>query len=785
MRVHIRQGLFACLVALLAILALPASVQAQDTAATSGVASGVEALTPAQAKALADLLADDATRGALIDALNRTGEPPQASDTSGETVTEAVTGAVEDEATDPGETSFSRRIAAATQDTAERIAGSLGRFWQGFSRAPETLGSALSINPDIILTALRDLALVIVATVLLYNVLRWIAKRLFRRMGNLAGDAGPAQTALIIVTSVIIDAIVVVIAWGAGYALAIAAFGDAGQIGIRQTMYLNAFLIVEMVKVLIRAVMSPTTAQLRTVNVPDRGARYVARWLTFLVSLLGYGQLLVVPIINQNVNFTTGRGVSTLISAVAIAILIWMVLKWRRVVADWLLGERRLSEGRGLLKFLARNWHVPALIYLVVVLAIVLARPGGILFPLLGTSAKVLGAIVLGFIASNLVSRAIMRGVRVPSGVSQRLPLLERRLNAFVPRVLTILKVAIVLAVVMFTLNTVGVLDVQGWMESQIGVRTTAVVLRVAVILTVAFLIWLAVNSWVDFRLNPEFGSVPTSREQTLLALLRNAVTIVLVVITLMFVLSEVGIDIAPLLASAGVLGLAIGFGAQKLVQDIITGVFIQLENAMNVGDVVTVGGTTGTIERLTIRSVSLRDLHGAFHIIPFSSVDMVTNYMREFAFCVTDMGIAYREDIGEAKQAMFDGFEELRANPDWGPHILEDLQWFGLNSFGASEVVVRARIKTVPGQQWGIGRAYNEILKRIFDERGIEIPFPHQTIYFGEDKQGQAPAAPVRMTIEQTPKSAPAPSGGTTGQPDTLDSSINTSPDDEPPGDR
>ena len=234
--------------------------------------------------------------------------------------------------------------------------------------------------------------------------------------------------------------------------------------------------------------------------------------------------------------------------------------------------------------------------------------------------------------------------------------------------------------------------------------------------------------------------------ERTLLTLLRNAATIALVIITLMFVLSEVGLDIAPLLASAGVLGLAIGFGAQKLVQDIITGIFIQFENAMNVGDVVTVGGTTGVVERLTIRSVSLRDLSGAFHVIPFSSVDMVTNFVREFGYFVCDMGVAYRENIDEVKQAMLDAFEQLRADPEQAQSIMGDLEWFGINAFGDSAVVVRARIKCVPGTQWGVGRAYNGVLKEVFDERNIEIPFPHQTLYLGESKQGETQPFRVRM---------------------------------------
>lgn len=752
------------------------NADAAATADASDAGTGISDLTPDQAKALAELLQDDATRGALVDALNKVST--QAGDDSG-TPADVVAEAAE--TAEEQNISFSRAIAETTQETAENIASSLSRLWSGLSRAPDTLGSALEIDPTIILGAIQELAMVIIATVVIYNVLRMIAKRLYRRMGAAAHERGPVQTGFIILTSVLIDILVVVAAWGAGYLLATLAIGNAGQIGIQQTMYLNAFLIVEMVKMLTRALFSPTTSELRLISLPDAGARYMSRWSAFIASLLGYGQLLVVPIVNQNVNFLTGRGVSTLISVIAVLLVIYQVLRRRRTVTNWLLGERlhdRLSEGRSPLRFLATYWHVPVLIYLVVLLAIVLARPGGILFPMLGATAKVLGAVVLGYMVASLLSRLISRGVNVPTGVSQRLPLLERRLNAFVPKVLIGLRLVIVAVVALFALDTIGFIDAQSWLESQVGVQMTGMILSIAFILIFSFLIWLAVSSWIDFRLNVEFGSRPTARENTLLTLLRNAVTIVLVVITLMFVLSEIGIDIAPLIASAGVLGLAIGFGAQKLVQDIITGVFIQLENAMNVGDVVTVGGTTGSIERLTIRSVSLRDLHGVFHIIPFSSVDMVSNYMRDFGFFVADMGIAYRENVADAKQAMFDGFEELRANEEYGQHILEDLQWMGLNSFGSSDVVVRARIKTVPGQQWGVGRAYNEILKRIFDERGIEIPFPHQTIYFGEDKQGNAPAAPIRIE-ERAQKAKPVEDA--TVESDT--GPVGNAPDDHAPG--
>ncbi|MEM6465633.1 MAG: mechanosensitive ion channel domain-containing protein, partial [Pseudomonadota bacterium] len=260
---------------------------------------------------------------------------------------------------------------------------------------------------------------------------------------------------------------------------------------------------------------------------------------------------------------------------------------------------------------------------------------------------------------------------------------------------------------------------------------------------------WLALTSWVDFRLNPNFGGVPSAREITLLSLLRNAATIALVIITSMVVLSEVGIDIAPLLASAGVLGLAIGFGAQKLVQDIITGIFIQFENAMNVGDVVTVSGTTGVVEKLTVRSVSLRDVEGAFHIIPFSSVDMVSNFTRDFAYFLCDMGVAYDSDPEAVKAAMMDAFARLKEDPEHGPFVLGELEWFGLTTFGDSAITLRGRIKTTPGRQWGIGRAYNGIVKRIFDARGIEIPYPHRFIIHKTEAGVPAPVDSSALPVE------------------------------------
>jgi small conductance mechanosensitive channel len=150
--------------------------------------------------------------------------------------------------------------------------------------------------------------------------------------------------------------------------------------------------------------------------------------------------------------------------------------------------------------------------------------------------------------------------------------------------------------------------------------------------------------------------------------------------------------------------------------------------------------------ERLSIRSVGLRDLSGVYHLIPFSSVDTVSNFMRDFSYHVGVYGIAYREDIDEAISYLRTAFDELCSDPEHKDSILEPLEVHGVTALGNSSVDLRVRIKTKPGTQWALGRAYNRLVKKHFDAAGIEIPFPHTTVYFGQDKDGTAPPANLRM---------------------------------------
>jgi small-conductance mechanosensitive channel len=189
-------------------------------------------------------------------------------------------------------------------------------------------------------------------------------------------------------------------------------------------------------------------------------------------------------------------------------------------------------------------------------------------------------------------------------------------------------------------------------------------------------------------------------------------------------ILSEIGVNIAPLLAGAGVIGLAIGFGSQKLVQDIITGLFLLLENAMQVGDVVSLGGLSGTVENLSIRTIRLRALDGAVHIVPFSAVTTVTNMTKDFGYALLDVSVGLNEEPDGVIDVVRDVARKMRKEPRWESALRDDLEVMGVEKFIDLAWVLRVRIKTLPGQRWAVARELNKRIKMTFDEKAIESPF-------------------------------------------------------------
>lgn len=229
-------------------------------------------------------------------------------------------------------------------------------------------------------------------------------------------------------------------------------------------------------------------------------------------------------------------------------------------------------------------------------------------------------------------------------------------------------------------------------------------------------------------------------RITTLGRVFRYIASVVITLLAGMLVLDELGISVAPILGAAGVVGVAVGFGAQSLVKDFFSGFFLLLENQMRHGDVVEVAGIGGVVEEMTLRYVQLRDYDGNVHFIPNGSISTVTNKTRGHAFAVIDVGVAYRENVDDALAVMHQVGEALRADPAWRARILEEVEIVGVEDWADSAVILRCRFKVAPIEQWNVRREYLRRLKHAFDAAGIEIPFPHLTVYAGQLKDDGAP---------------------------------------------
>lgn len=219
-------------------------------------------------------------------------------------------------------------------------------------------------------------------------------------------------------------------------------------------------------------------------------------------------------------------------------------------------------------------------------------------------------------------------------------------------------------------------------------------------------------------------------RISTLIMLVRQAVYLLLTLTMVLLTLKQLGIDIGPVLASAGVLGLAVGFGAQNLVRDIISGFFLILENQVRVGDVAIINGTGGLVEKVNFRTLILRDLSGTMHVFPNGEINTMSNLTSAWSAFVFDIGVSYNEDPEHVIEVMKDEGRKMREDPEFKYKILEDFEVFGLDKFADSAMIFKGRVKTKPIEQWGVGRAYHQRLKKRFDEEGITIPFPQRDLY-------------------------------------------------------
>ena len=225
-------------------------------------------------------------------------------------------------------------------------------------------------------------------------------------------------------------------------------------------------------------------------------------------------------------------------------------------------------------------------------------------------------------------------------------------------------------------------------------------------------------------------------RINTLFKILKNFASVTIIVVVIMLVLSELGIKIGPLIAAAGVVGLAIGFGAQTLVKDIITGLFVVLEGQVTIGDIVEIAGHSGKVETISIRTIRLRDVQGHLHVIPFSEVTTVTNITQDQDYHTFEIGVSYNEDVDDVIETLEKVGKDLQRDKDFKSKVNGEIEVFGLDKFDDSAIIIKGRIPTVHKQQWVVRREFNRRVKIAFDKNGIEIPFPQTTISYQETKK-------------------------------------------------
>jgi small conductance mechanosensitive channel len=524
------------------------------------------------------------------------------------------------------------------------------------------------------------------------------------------------------------------------------AFVEPGEQTRRVAFVLiNANVLVRIVLALTRLILAPAAPNLRLVKLRDVDANYLFIWCHRFTDVAIYGYYFVIAFGMLGLPETGQELLFKLLGLVGVLMLIVFTLQNRNNVALWLRGGTK--DDTALISMRARIadvWHAAVILCVVGLYGVWwLAEEDGFRFVVQAAALSIV-IITAAWFVTNGLRRTARKIFSLRDEIKRRYPALEARANRYLPFLENGISLVIAL-IAAFTLLEAWGIDSSAWLGTPFGQRVMSSVITIVLMLVATIVVLEGASAAIERYLSRNEGVVG-ARAKTLLPLLRTALLVVLVTMFVLVTLSELGLNIAPLLAGAGVVGLAIGFGAQTLAKDIITGMFILMEDQLAVGDVVKVGSHAGVVETLTLRTIRLRDLGGTVHVVPFSEVTTLENMTKDFSRYVFEVGVAYREDTDAVVAALNQVGAELLQDEAYKDLIVQPLEVLGVDKFGDNAVIIKARITTLPIKQWQVGREFNRRMKKRFDELGIEIPFPHRTIYFGEDKSGDAPIARIAM---------------------------------------
>ncbi|TQF34181.1 mechanosensitive ion channel domain-containing protein [Bradyrhizobium sp. UNPA324] len=339
---------------------------------------------------------------------------------------------------------------------------------------------------------------------------------------------------------------------------------------------------------------------------------------------------------------------------------------------------------------------------------------------------------VITRVAIMLTLSLIDRGFRIQPEILQRFPGLEIRANRYLPLLRKIVSGVIVFIGFVAVLEVWGVDAIVWFYGGQIGSRLISAVVTIGLAVAIAAAIWEASNALLDRQINTlsrDGHYARAARLRTFQPMLRTALLCLIATVVGLTALSEIGVNVAPLLAGAGIVGIAIGFGSQKLVQDLITGLFLLLENTVQVGDNVSVSGLSGVVENVSIRTIRLRAGDGAVHIVPFSAVTTITNASRGAGNASVSVNVAYKEDTDRAGQILKDIVEEMRRESEFRALIRGDLELWGVDKVDGAMVSIVGQIRCTEAGRWPVQREFNRRMKLRFQQNGIDVASATQTI--------------------------------------------------------
>jgi small-conductance mechanosensitive channel len=483
-----------------------------------------------------------------------------------------------------------------------------------------------------------------------------------------------------------------------------------------------------------RFFVAPDLPALRLVHVTDQGAAYALVWVRriFAVGAFGYaasqiGQLFGLPAAAND----------AFLKAVFLIIhlfLIVIVLQCRGAVAERIRSHSAApSLGARVRNRVASIWHLVAIFYIAALWLVWAAEVRNGYVRIWHLFLVTIGVLILARLVSIVVLGGLDRALRISPDTKHRYPGLEQRANRYLPMLRSTVSGVLIVITCLALLQAWGINTIAWFRANALGSRLASATVTILIAAALAVAVWEAVNASMDrhlARLTQQAQLTKSARLRTLLPILRTSLFTALAGVFGLTALSEIGVNIAPLLAGAGILGVAIGFGSQKLVQDFITGIFLLLENAMQVGDWVTVAGLSGSVENLSIRTMRLRAGDGSVHIIPFSSVSTVTNVNRGIGNAAVSVNVPIEEDSDRVSEILTDIAREMRAERRFAEMMRSDFQLWGIDRVDAGVVTIVGQIVCTDSGRWGVQREFNRRMSIRFKQHGIRVASPVQTVH-------------------------------------------------------